>query len=148
MHVTWGVATELRGSRWVHAYDLDQGRIPHPLNAEYEVRRDLEWRTAVEAPRCQHCLEIVGQYRHAADASLPAARGLHATWQHVTAHRWALTQDDTVRAEINLASRPSSGDATLAYHVSSPGLAHAMNFGNLDDAKRFVEDRLGVKPAH
>jgi hypothetical protein len=27
------------------------------------VLQDLAWRSAVEAPRCQHCLEIVGQYR-------------------------------------------------------------------------------------
>jgi hypothetical protein len=61
--VTWALAIEKTRARWVHAYDLVRDQVPHPLNADYEVRRDLDWRTAVEAPRCQHCLEIVGQYR-------------------------------------------------------------------------------------
>jgi hypothetical protein len=57
------VAIETRRPWWVHAYDLDQERLPHPLNADYKIRTDLAWRSAVEAPRCQHCLEIVAQYR-------------------------------------------------------------------------------------
>jgi hypothetical protein len=61
--VICAVAIETRWPWWVHAFDLDQDRLLHPLNAEYEIRPDLDWRTALEAPRCQHCLEIVGQYR-------------------------------------------------------------------------------------
>jgi hypothetical protein len=63
LDVTWVVAIDSRSPRWVHAYDVILGRVPHPLNTDPEVRRDLSWRTAAEAPRCQHCLEIVGQYR-------------------------------------------------------------------------------------
>jgi hypothetical protein len=61
--VTWAVAIDRRSPWWVHAYDVIRSRVPHPLTGDLEVRHDLRWRTATEAPRCQHCLEIVGQYR-------------------------------------------------------------------------------------
>jgi hypothetical protein len=63
LDVTWVVAIDSRSPWWVHAYDVILGQVPHPLNTDIEVRRDLSWRTAAEAPRCQHCHEIDGQYR-------------------------------------------------------------------------------------
>jgi hypothetical protein len=45
----------------VHAYDAIEGHVPHQLSVSYLVREDLAWRVAAPGPRCQHCLEIVGQ---------------------------------------------------------------------------------------
>jgi hypothetical protein len=77
-NVMWAVAIERHRPEWVHAYDLMHGRVPHPLNPAYDVHRDLDWHTAVETPRCQHCLEIVGAasgQRPAASGQRPAASG-------------------------------------------------------------------------
>jgi hypothetical protein len=62
--MTWVMAVEtgVNAGR-VHAYDLEKGQVPHPLGAQYEVRADRRWADPAPGPRCQHCLEIVGQYR-------------------------------------------------------------------------------------
>jgi hypothetical protein len=61
----WAIAVEIDGSLpgRVHAYDLEVNAIPHPVGFTYEVQADQSWRTSFASPRCQHCLEIVGQYR-------------------------------------------------------------------------------------
>jgi len=65
--VTWVIATEdpiqgqLKEGR-VHAYDLVEQRVPHPLGGvKVTIRHDQLWTDAAPGPRCQHCLQIVGQ---------------------------------------------------------------------------------------
>jgi hypothetical protein len=50
-----------QGAGRVHAYDIIEARLAHALGVEYTVKADLMWGDAAPGPRCQHCLEIVGQ---------------------------------------------------------------------------------------
>jgi hypothetical protein len=45
----------------VHAYDIIEGRLAHPVAAGCTVEEDRPWTDAARGPRCQHCLQIVAQ---------------------------------------------------------------------------------------
>jgi hypothetical protein len=45
----------------VHAYDIIEGHLAHPMAARYSVEEDRPWTAAARGPRCQHCLQIVDQ---------------------------------------------------------------------------------------
>jgi hypothetical protein len=47
----------------VHAYDIIEGRLAHPMVSRYTVEEGRMWTDAAPGPRCQHCLQIVDQDR-------------------------------------------------------------------------------------
>ena len=44
----------------MHAYDLLEEKLAHPLAVRHTVNADLMWGDAASGPRCQHCVEIAG----------------------------------------------------------------------------------------